>query len=178
LFDRPHKLITASDLKSAYTLWRADPGSMHRDRTKAASHHEREDSENSWDPGEGLGLPEPNSGDVIDRETAQRYRDRVDELNSMIPRLRSQGHVAEADRLTRELLFIEHELEKSVGVGGQIRKISPVKKKDQDSVCKAIRRALKHFSTSELELYKDLMANLKLGFECCYNPPSSRTQGK
>lgn len=169
LVDKPGKIITASDLRRAYASWSTDPTSPLRNHTEQAvldGHGARDDGGSN----EVLGSPGQDLGEELDDEARANLRARIAELPAKIESLRSQGKMAQADELERDLADLKRVNKASLSLGGRPKMIADVLKQAQDAVSKAIARALEELKTAYPPLHDHLRLNLEYGSKCCYRP--------
>jgi len=172
LLNSPGKIITASELRRAYASWSTDPGSPHWRYTEhavIAGHGERDEGKSN----EGLGSPGQDLGEVLDDEARANLKSRVAELPAEIESLRSQGKTALADDLERDFEELKRADRASQSFGGRPKKSADVRKRSQDAVRTAIKRALEELRTAQPLLHDHLQLSLKFGSNCCYRPKST-----
>jgi hypothetical protein len=118
----------------------------------------------------GSDLVGSDSGEMLDAQATQSYRDRAAELRESIAQAEQMNDVGRAESAREELERLEQELRRAIGLGGRVRRAGATYERARISVTKAIRAALKKISEQDAELGAHLERSVKTGQLCVFSP--------
>lgn len=111
-----------------------------------------------------------DSGEAIDRSAVQAYRERRRALQSAIESAAEADDAATVDAIRAELVFLDGELSKSVGLGGRIRRDRSHVERLRVNVRRTIATAIDRIREHHPELARYLATTIKTGTACRYLP--------
>lgn len=118
----------------------------------------------------GSELVGSDSGEMLDAQATQTYRDRAAELRESIDQAEQMNDVGRAARAREELEQLEQELRRAIGLGGRARRAGATYERARISVTKAIRAALRKIGEQDPELGAHLERSVKTGQVCVFSP--------
>jgi tetratricopeptide (TPR) repeat protein len=111
-----------------------------------------------------------DSGELLDDEARQQYRDRITELRESIEEAEAWGKADDAGVMAEELDFLVRELSRAVGIGGRARHAGSAAERARLNVTRAVKSALRRIAESNPELAAHLGATVHTGTVCVYSP--------
>ncbi len=114
--------------------------------------------------------PEAHGEPVLDRKAQLAYRGRAETLREELEQAKDFNDIGRMERIREELNFIRDELSRSIGLGGQSRRMGSAGERARVSVTRTIKSALGKISIHHPELGAHLQATLRTGTFACYNP--------
>jgi hypothetical protein len=127
------------------------------------------------DPGHGLApSAADNAGPALDAQAKAAYRRRFEELREELDDARSLNDPERAAHAREEMDFLASELAGAVGLGGRDRKAASNAERARVAVTKAVRATLKRIAEIDSELGQELVATIRTGTFCSYEPDRRR----
>ena len=111
-----------------------------------------------------------DSGEVIDREAAQAYREHVEDLREQLTEAESWGDMARADGLRQKLEQVAAEIARGVGLGGRSRRAGAAAERARVNVQRRLRDAIKRVGDLDSKLGRHLDRTVRTGTFCAYEP--------
>jgi hypothetical protein len=111
-----------------------------------------------------------DSGEVIDREAAQAYREHLSDLRESIEEAESWGDRARAEALRNELERVAAELARGVGLGGKTRRAGAAAERARVNVQRRLRDAIRRVGEHDPRLGRHLDRSVRTGTFCAYEP--------
>jgi hypothetical protein len=118
----------------------------------------------------GAGVVDGARHDVVDRQTLERYRQRVRELDAEIAEADDDADLARAEALRLERDELREELGRVLGIGGAQRTFTDASERARTAVAKAVKRAIEAIDEIEPQLGKHLRDSIVTGRMCRYRP--------
>jgi hypothetical protein len=118
----------------------------------------------------GSELVGSDSGEMLDAQATQSYRDRAAELRESIEQAEHMNDVGRAASAREELEQLEQELRRAIGLGGRSRRAGATHERARISVTKAIRAAVRKIAEQDAELGAHLERSVKTGQVCVFSP--------
>jgi tetratricopeptide (TPR) repeat protein len=128
-------------------------------------------------PDHGADLSASSGGDAgpaLDREAKTAYRRRLEELREELDEAESFNDPERAARAREEMDFLARELAGAVGLGGRDRKTASSAERARVAVTKAVRATLKRIGEMDSDLAHELVATIRTGTFCIYEPDRRR----
>ena len=128
-------------------------------------------------PGAGNGLATVGANDAgpgLDAEAKAAYRARLEELRAGLDEAESFNDPERAARAREEMDYLARELAGAVGLGGRDRKAASNAERARVAVTKAVRATLKRIGEMDPELGHELVATIRTGTFCAYEPDPRR----
>ena len=117
------------------------------------------------------GVPAPSVPDPVLDQTAKRaYRQRLAELDGALDRAAARGDAAAADGLEAERAALVAELKRAAGLAGRSRGFSDEAERARVNVTRTIRQALDRILVADPEAGRHLLASVRTGIRCVYQP--------
>ncbi|MEM9487701.1 MAG: hypothetical protein AAGC55_01085 [Myxococcota bacterium] len=110
-----------------------------------------------------------NERDRSDDRAVSDYRHVLREHRAELELAQEYNDLSRIERLNAEIDWLEQELSRSLGLCNRPREMGD-KNNARNSVCNAIRRALKQITTKNKALARHLDGALRLGSQLCYAP--------
>jgi tetratricopeptide (TPR) repeat protein len=120
-----------------------------------------------------MGSETPDAGDageVIDRQAANAYRERLEDLKDQLEEAESFGDTARAARVRGELERIADELSAGVGLGGRSRRAGAAAERARINVQRRLREAIRRIGEQDAKLGRHLDRAVRTGTFCAYEP--------
>ena len=114
------------------------------------------------------GLPESDTGPVVDRRALAAYRERLRRIGAELDSL--DAGAPEADALNRERGALLAELSAATGLGGRPRSAGSPTERMRKAVTYRIRHAISRVADAHPELGRHLRASVRTGTWCSYTP--------
>ena len=111
-----------------------------------------------------------DAGDVLDARTIAAYKDRLQDLQDALTEAQAFNDPARGARIQGEIDFILRQLTQGVGLGGRRRKAGSYGERARVNVCKGIKAALHRVAERHSALGRHLVATVRTGAFCSYNP--------
>jgi tetratricopeptide (TPR) repeat protein len=111
-----------------------------------------------------------DAGEVLDVRARQEYRQRLATIEADLAEARERNDVGRAARLQEELGFLERELIRALGLGGQQRRTGGASERARINVQRRLRDALRRITLQHAELGQRLERAIKTGLYCSYRP--------
>ena len=111
-----------------------------------------------------------DSGEVIDREAAQAYREHVEDLREQLAEAESWGDRARAEGLRQQLEQVTAEIARGVGLGGRSRRAGAAAERARVNVQRRLRDAIKRVGELDAKLGRHLDRAVRTGTFCAYEP--------
>jgi tetratricopeptide (TPR) repeat protein len=107
---------------------------------------------------------------ILDAKAKADYRARRSELRVELDEAERMNDTGRAERIRRELEFVDDELSAAVGLSGRDRKISDLAERTRVRIGKAIRSALRGIRQHDPSLAHHLTTCIRTGYYCAYLP--------
>jgi hypothetical protein len=117
-------------------------------------------------PGAGPGY----AGAALDTEAKAAYRRRLEELREELEEAEAFNDPERTAAAREEMDFLARELSAAVGLGGRDRRGASNAERARVAVTKAVRATLKRIAEMNPELGQELVATIRTGTFCCYEP--------
>ena len=111
-----------------------------------------------------------DSGEVIDREAAEAYRERLEDSKDQLDEAESFCDASRAGRLRDELERIAEELSAGVGLGGRSRRAGAAAERARINVQRRLREAIRRIGEQDAKLGRHLDRAVRTGTFCAYEP--------
>jgi hypothetical protein len=111
-----------------------------------------------------------DAGDVIDRQAAQAYRARLEDLRDQLEEAESFGDQARATRIRDERDRIAEELARGTGLGGRTRRAGAAAERARINVQRRLREAIRRIGEHDAKLGRFLDRAVRTGTFCAYEP--------
>jgi hypothetical protein len=115
-----------------------------------------------------------DAGPVLDAEAKAAYRRRLGELREDVEEAESFNDPERAAMAREEMEFLAQELTGAVGLGGRDRKGASNAERARVAVTKAVRATLKRIGEMDSALGDELVATIRTGTFCSYEPDRRR----
>jgi hypothetical protein len=115
-----------------------------------------------------------DAGPGLDPEAKAAYRGRLEDLREELEEAESFNDPERAARAREEMEFLARELAGAVGLGGRDRKAASNAERARVAVTKAVRATLKRIGEMDSELGQELVATIRTGTFCSYEPDRRR----
>jgi hypothetical protein len=111
------------------------------------------------------------SGDpILDAQAKAEYKHRLAELREELKDAERFNDDDRTGRIQQERDAIAGQLAAAVGLGGKDRKTRSQAERARTAVTKRIRGSMKRIGKAAPSLGRHLVASIKTGYFCCYNP--------
>ena len=111
-----------------------------------------------------------DSGELLDEQAKQEYKQRLRDLQENLEELRARGDSEQAAGVEQELEFLRREIARAFGLGGRSRRAGSAMERARLNASRAIRAAVLKISEHDAEFAEHLSAAIKTGLFCCYRP--------
>ena len=115
-----------------------------------------------------------DAGDALDQHAQRDYRRRLRELDEELAEAVRFNDLGRAERLRRELDFLNAELSAAVGSGGRNHKAASHAERARGTVSKNIRAGLERIRGEDPELGRHFATSIRTGYYCAYLPDRDR----
>jgi tetratricopeptide (TPR) repeat protein len=115
-----------------------------------------------------------DAGAPLDAAAKAAYRQRIEDLEEDLAEAESFNDPERAAAAREELDFLGRELAGAVGLGGRDRKTASNAERARVAVTKAVRSTLKRIGEMDEELGQELVATIRTGTFCSYEPDRRR----
>jgi tetratricopeptide (TPR) repeat protein len=105
---------------------------------------------------------------ILDSKAKADYRARLSELHADLDEAERMNDTGRAERIRRELEFVNDELSLAVGLSGRDRKVSDTAERARKRIGKAIRSALSGIRQYDPSLAHHLTTCIRTGYYCAY----------
>jgi len=105
---------------------------------------------------------------ILDSKAKADYRARLSELRADLDEAERMNDTGRAERVRRELEFVNDELSVAVGLSGRDRKLSDAAERARKRIGKAIRSALSGIREHDPSLAHHLTTSIRTGYYCAY----------
>jgi len=163
LLGRPNSPTPTRILRDAYASQQIDPCSRSYKGAREMASSQSEDGPSYV----------RDAGDVLDPQAMKQYRDRLDELKQERQTAQSMNDETQLSTIDKECGFIESELDRATGLGGQRKRVSAEEKKARDAVLKAINEILEKISEQDPDLERHLRNSIQMKDLLSYEPEKS-----
>ena len=109
-----------------------------------------------------------DAGVVLDRQAREAYRRRLRDLRAERSEAQAANDLARAQRAESEIMFVEEELKRALGLGGRARRAASDIERARVSVTRAIRSAVRKIARHDTALGRHLTTAIKTGTFCSY----------
>jgi hypothetical protein len=113
-----------------------------------------------------------DAGDALDQRAQGDYRRRLRELDEELAEAEGFNDLGHAERVRRELEFLNAELSAALGNGGRSRKAASHVERARGMVSKNIRAGLEKIRSEDPALGRHFAASIRTGYYCAYLPDS------
>jgi hypothetical protein len=107
---------------------------------------------------------------ILDSKSKAEYRARLSELRADLEEAERMNDRGRAERIRREVEFVNDELCAAVGLSGRDRKMSDPAERTRLRIGKAIRSALSAIREHDPSLAHHLTTCIRTGYYCAYLP--------
>ncbi len=122
-------------------------------------------------PESGGRSPRPgDAGETLDAQAVSQYRQRIEDARADLLEAEDLNDLGQIQRLREEIEFLADHLGSGLGIGGRSRKAVSDNERARVNVTRAIRSSLRKISDSHPALGRRLVATIKTGSCCSYNP--------
>jgi hypothetical protein len=111
-----------------------------------------------------------DAGEVLDTEARRQYRARIDALRGELEEAEEWNDPGRAQKAREELVLLERELSRAVGLGGRGRRAGTAAERARINVQRRIRDAIRRIEAHHPDLARTLERSVKTGSYCSYNP--------
>jgi tetratricopeptide (TPR) repeat protein len=116
----------------------------------------------------GIQAERENALPILDSKAKADYRARLSELRADLDEAERMNDTGRAERIRRELEFVNDELAVAVGLSGRDRKVSDTAERARKRIGKAIRSALSGIREHDPSLAHHLTTCIRTGYYCAY----------
>ena len=111
-----------------------------------------------------------DAGAILDPEAKAAYRRRLAELREELEEATACNDIGRTARAQKEIEFVGHELERSMGPGGRDRRAVAATERARVAVAKAIKYALGKIAKQDAAVADHLRRDIHTGYCCVYEP--------
>jgi tetratricopeptide (TPR) repeat protein len=116
----------------------------------------------------GIQAGRENAPPILDSKAKADYRARLSELRTDLDEAERMNDTGRAERIRRELEFVNDELSVAVGLSGRDRRVSDTAERARKRIGKAIRSALSGIREHDPSLAHHLTTCIRTGYYCTY----------
>jgi TolB-like protein/tetratricopeptide (TPR) repeat protein len=121
----------------------------------------------------GVPVISESADEVIDAQSRQMYRKRIEELQADIEQAESDNDPARVEPAREELDAVIEELSLATGLGGRSRTMSDTAEKARSAVTWRIRSAIKKIRAAHPQLGQHFSNSIQTGNFCVYSPETA-----
>ena len=122
----------------------------------------------------GVGVDQPSTGDVIDRQALAAYRTRLGEIDAELGEVRDRGYAVRRERLEDERDALLAEIRAASGLGRRARQTGGSAERARVAVRKAVAAAIERIAEVDVGLGRLLRDCVRTGAQCVYDPDPGR----
>lgn len=111
-----------------------------------------------------------DAGEFLDPEARSGYKRRVLDLHSQLEEAQTHQDVGRSERLRAELEFIERELSRAVGLGGNVRRSGGAAERARVNVQRRLKDATRRLAENSPAMGRHIQRSLRTGTYCSYQP--------
>jgi hypothetical protein len=122
-------------------------------------------------PGAEDGRPrDSDSGEVLDREAIDAYRERLVEVEEELREAEAWNDSGRAERAKTEMELLRSELSRAVGLGGRVRRAGADAERARINAQRRLKDAIRRIAEQSSEAGRHLERTVRTGTFCAYEP--------
>ncbi len=120
--------------------------------------------------GAAEGTPAGDSGEVLDREAIDAYRERLVEVEEELREAEAWNDAGRAERAKTEMDLLKSELSRAVGLGGRMRRAGADAERARINAQRRLKDAIRRIAEQSPDAGRHLERTVRTGTFCAYEP--------